>query len=121
MRIKYLSIALAVMLAVLACGCAMSMGKTTEYQEDGIVSKVSETRSNASTIQSVITVFGVRVKTFAPASTDAAPIELDLGLSRGAVQVVPIGESAQIHTEGDIFGAPINHTMSVNTPDSRRQ
>jgi hypothetical protein len=121
MRRKQLSCALAVLVAIVAGGCAMSMGKTTEYREDGTVSKVSEDRSNASTTQSVITVFGVRIKTFAPASTDAAPIELDLGLARGAVQVVPIGESAQIHTNGDIFGAPINHAMSVNTPDSRRE
>jgi hypothetical protein len=92
----------------------MSVGKTVEYREDGTVLKTTETTKNASTTQSIITVFGVRIKTFSPASTDAAPIEMDLGLARGAIQVVPIGESASIRTTGDIFGTPIDHMMSVN-------
>lgn len=107
-------IAVCLFLSVLLTGCAMSVGKITEYREDGTILKTTETTKNASTTQSIITVFGIRIKTLSPASTDAAPIEMDLGLARGAIQVVPIGESASIRTVGDIFGTPIDHSMVVN-------
>lgn len=77
--------------------CQMDMGKITEY-EQGQITKTTETRSKASTVQSVTTVFGVRIKTLAPAGSDMAPVELDLGLARNAMQVVPMGEKASIKT-----------------------
>lgn len=98
-------------------GCQMEVGKVMEYQ-DGKVIKITETRSKASTVQSVTTVFGVRLKTVAPTSSDAAPVELDLGLARNALQIVPLGEKASIKTDwaGIMFwdGNKLTNELRVN-------
>lgn len=122
-------LAIAIMTAMiilgLVAGCSMSMGKTTYYDESGKVTKIEETKHNASTVQSVTTVFGVRIKTIAPTSSDAAPVELDLGLARNALQITPVGEKARIKTDwsGIMWWDTnkLDNDLSVNMdPDSLR-
>ena len=85
---------------LLLTGCQMSMGKITTYDETGTkIVKIEESMKGASTVQSVTTVFGVRFKTIAPAASDAAPIEIDLGLARNALQITPKGEKSRIKTD----------------------
>lgn len=116
---------LAMCLSCVLCGCSMSMGKTTEYQADGkTVWKVEETRKNASTIQMILTIVGMRVKMIAPAGSDMSPVELDFGLIRAAENIVPMGEKASIATEAEgIFpwsGNMLKHSMTVNIDPSTR-
>lgn len=116
-------VALAVMAGLCVAGCSMSMGKVTEYQEDGkTIAKVTETRTNASTVQMILTIVGMRVKMIAPGASDMSPVELDFGLIRAAENIVPLGENANIATEAEgIFpwsGNKLNHRMTVNIDPS---
>lgn len=113
------SVSAACVCLVLTVGCQMDMGKISEYQPDGkTVWKVSETRKNASTVQMILTIFGIRIKTLAPAGSDMAPVELDMGLIRAAENIVPMGERGFINTDAEGLmpwsGDKLHHVMGVN-------
>lgn len=111
---KYMLISL-----LLLSGCMMEMGKVTDYQPDGkTVSKVTETRKNASTVQMILTIFGMRIKTLAPTGSDMAPVELDVGLIRAAENITPMGETSTIETDASGLlpwdDNVLKHKMTVN-------
>lgn len=116
MKIKIITITISSML--LFSGCSMSMGKITEYQPDGkTVWKTNETRKNASTVQMIMTIFGMRIKTLAPTGSDMAPVEFDMGLIRAAENITPMGEKSYISTDAEGLlpwsGDKLHHVMST--------
>jgi len=104
---------------LLLSGCMMEMGKITDYQPDGkTIAKVTETRKNASTMQMILTIIGMRIKMIAPAGSDMSPVELDFGLIRACESVTPMGEKSSTNTDASGIlpwdNNVLHHQMSVN-------